>query len=272
MESRIAEALRLKHPPVALIWADEKPEGAKGFKEGKWGCVMWLVATAAKGRPAVASRKTFGCFGGGVGLGFGNQYRNFPGGEEGFCRFLFSGNAQTEEGRRAAEEMKPYMRAEAHEEFLNGERYVQSPDKVRRFIDCLPILDIPATYVVFKSLEQVEREEEQPRSIIFFADADQISALVVLANYGRGDNENVFIPYAAGCQTLGIYPYREAEARPQRAVLGLTDLSARVAVRRQLGDGLLTFTVPLGMFDEMEGNVDGSFLERPTWQALVAQK
>jgi len=29
---------------------------------------------AAKGKAAVADIKTFGCFGGGVGLGFGNQY------------------------------------------------------------------------------------------------------------------------------------------------------------------------------------------------------
>ena len=39
------------------------------FSEGKWGCVMWLAVSAAKGRPAVADRKTFGCVGGGVGLG-----------------------------------------------------------------------------------------------------------------------------------------------------------------------------------------------------------
>ena len=82
----------------------------------------------------------------------------------------------------------------------------------------------------------------------------------------------MIVPYAAGCQTLGIYPYREAEAEPQRAVLGLTDLSARAAVCRQLGDGFLTFTVPLHMFDELEKNVDGSFLERPTWQSLVSRK
>ena len=54
------------------------------FSEGRWGCVMWLLVHAARGKPAVADRKTFGCFGGGVGLGFGNQYKNFPGGEEEF--------------------------------------------------------------------------------------------------------------------------------------------------------------------------------------------
>lgn len=272
MKSKIAQALKLRHPPVALLWADERPENPVEFKENKWGCLMWLVAVATKGRPAVAGRKTFGCFGGGVGLGFGNQYKNFPGGEEGFCRFLSTGNRQTEEGRRVAEQVKPYMTEEAHEEFVEGERYIKSPEMVRQFIDCLPIRDIPAEYVVFKPIESVDREKETPKSVILFGDADQISALVVLANYGRQDNENVIIPFAAGCQTLGIYPYKEAESENPRAVVGLTDLSARNSIRRQIGDGFLTFTVPLSMFDEMEASVEGSFLERPTWQALASRK
>ena len=88
MESLIAKAIQLKYQPVALIWSNEKPADAMQFHEGKWGCVMWLAVHAAKGKTAVADIKTFGCFGGGVGLGFGNQYKNFPGGEEGFCHFL----------------------------------------------------------------------------------------------------------------------------------------------------------------------------------------
>jgi uncharacterized protein (DUF169 family) len=272
MKSRIAEALKLKHAPVALVWADEAPENAMQFKEDKWGCVMWLVSAAVKGRTAAADRKTFGCFGGGVGLGFGNQYLNFPGGEEGFCRFLSSGNVETEEGRRVAEQIQPFMREEAHDNFLHGERYVKTPDKVRGFIENLPVRDIPAAYVLFKPLDAVDREGENLRTVVFFADADQLSALVVLANYGRGDNENVTIPYAAGCQNLGIYPYQEAERERPRAVVGLTDISARLYARKQLGDGLLTFAAPLSLFDEMEGNVEGSFLERHTWRELVREK
>ena len=35
-----------------------------------------------------------------------------------------------------------------------------------------------------------------------------------------GGNENVIIPDAAGCQTIGIAPYREAQSERPRAVVG----------------------------------------------------
>jgi hypothetical protein len=68
MESKIARAIETRDPPVALCWIDEKPTGAMPFTEGKWRCLMWLAASAAKGRPAACNAKTFGCFGGGVGM------------------------------------------------------------------------------------------------------------------------------------------------------------------------------------------------------------
>jgi uncharacterized protein (DUF169 family) len=272
MESRIAQAIETKHPPIALIWSDEKPEGAMQFQEGRWGCVMWLAASAVKGRPAVCDAKTFGCFGGGVGMGFGNQYRSFPGSEEGFCHFLSSGIEGWAEGPAVAEMVKPFLSKETFDNFVHGERYVKTPEDVKRFVTCLPIMQIPKRYVVFQPLADVDADKETPQTVIFFADPDELSALVVLANYGRGSNENAIIPYAAGCQTLGIYPYREAESDRPRAVVGLTDLSARVYIRKQLGDNLLSFAMPFALFKEMEANVEGSFLQRHTWQELLKAK
>jgi uncharacterized protein (DUF169 family) len=271
MESSIAKAIQLKYQPVALMWSDEKPADAMQFAEGKWGCVMWLIVHAAKGKTAVADKKTFGCFGGGVGLGFGNQYKNFPGGEEGFCHFLSSGNAERKGGMEFAEKIKPFMTNESHDNFLHGERYLRTPGLVEKFIENLPITNIPAKYVVFRPLSDINPAVEKPQTIIFFVNPDQLSALTVLANYGRGDNENVIIPFAAGCQTIGIYPYREAQSKKPRAVVGLTDLSARVYVRKQLGDPhLMTFSVPFALYEEMEQNVPGSFLKRHTWKSLLS--
>jgi uncharacterized protein (DUF169 family) len=272
MESRIAQAIETKYPPIALIWSDEKPEGAMQFQEGRWGCIMWLAASAAKGRPAVCDEKSFGCFGGGVGMGFGDQYKNFPGGEEGFCRFLSTGIEGWPEGAAVAERIKPFMRPESFDNFLHGERYIETPEAVRRFLNRLPIMRIPMRYVLFRPLADIDAEKEPPQTVIFFADPDELSALVVLANYGRGDNENVIIPYAAGCMAMGIYPYQEAKSDRPRAIVGLTDLSARVYIRKQLGDNLLSFAMPFSLFREMEANVEGSFLQRHTWQELLAAK
>ncbi|MDD5564153.1 MAG: DUF169 domain-containing protein [Thermoanaerobaculaceae bacterium] len=266
MDSTIARAIRAEHEPVALLFSDELPQGAMQFAEGKWGCVMWLLlAAAAKGKPAAADRRTFGCLGGGTGLGFGNQYENWPGGIECFYNFLSTGNGP-QDGSAAAP--GPGLRRDAGGDLAFGERYLKDPATTKRFVDALPMTNVPTRYVVFKPLSQV-RPSERPEVVVFLVDPDRLSALVVLANYGRDGNDNVIIPWGAGCQTIGILAYREARAQRPRAIVGLTDLSARKYVAKQLGHNLMTFAVPLAMFEEMEANVPGSFLERDTWRELM---
>ena len=272
MHSEIKKALRSPYEPVAIILTNDKPAAAKQFKEGKWGCVMFMFAAAVRGQTTVFDRQTFGCFGGGVGLGFGRQYLNFPGGEECFCHFLSNGNETWETGKQVIEQVKPFMRDESLDNFIHGERYRKSPEQVHGFIEDLPIVDLPYEYVVFKPLSLVGPDDPRPEVVVFLCDADEMSALVILANYGRGTNENVIIPHAAGCQTMGIYPLREARSENSRAVVGLVDLSARVVIKRQFRADLLTFAIPYQMFEEMEANVAGSFLERHCWHDLLKMK
>ncbi len=270
MDSLIAKSLHLKYSPVAILWSDEKPEGAMQFAPGRWGCVMAaFAATASQGKVAAFDRETFGCWGGGVGLGLGNAYEKFPGGPECFCRFLSSGNESSQQGRAVAEECASWMTGQLREEFLLGERYFKGPEQVAAWLAESPITDIPAKYVVFKPLAAVAGGE-QPQVVVMLADPDQLSALVVLAGYGRGGANHTIIPYAAGCQTIGIFAYKEAASGQPRAVVGLTDLSARKYLRR-LGKDLLSVALPYKLFQEMEANVPGSFLERPTWRSLVQE-
>jgi uncharacterized protein (DUF169 family) len=269
MESRVAAALGLEFEPVAIVFTEERPHDAVQFAEGRWGCVMWLFASAAKGTTAVADRSTFGCIGGGVGLGFGNRYEDWPGGVECFYRFLSSGNADNAEGRDAAERARPSLRRRSFESFLHGEGYVKTPELARQFVAALPITEVPARYVMFRPLAEVE-PPERPEIVVFLADPDRLAALVVLANYGRGGGEAAIVPFAAGCQALGILPYREGRSAHPRAVIGLIDISARLYLGRKLGTGLMSFAAPRALFEEMEGNVAGSFLERDTWRELSA--
>jgi uncharacterized protein (DUF169 family) len=272
MESTIAQAVGLKYNPVAILLADKKPEKAQQFKKGKWGCVMFMFANAAKGKTAVFDSETYGCWGGGVGLGFGNAYLNFPGGLDCFTYFLSSGISQWEKGKEIAGFLEGAVSKEFMENFLKGEGYSKTPDLVKNFLKELPITDIGANYVVFKPLSEVDLQTEKPETVVLLANPDQLSALVVLANYGREGLDNVIIPWAAGCQTIGIFPFKEAKSANPRAVVGLTDISARKAVRNLLGTEYLSFAMPWDMFLEMEGNVEGSFLERHTWQSLLEAK
>lgn len=272
MKSKIVAAMKLPHEPVAILWCDEKPAEATMFKEKTWGCTLWLMAAAAKGKVTACNRKTFGCFGGGTGVGFGTQYINFPGGKECFCRFLSSGNAGDEKGEMMANWIKGFVPAEFLDEFLQGERYLKDPEAVHDFIEDIPITDIPAEYVVYKPLSRVNLEEETPISVVFFSDPDHFSALGVLANYSYPGNENVRFPFAAGCQAIGIYSYREAEQENPKATAGPMDLSARLYLRRQFGENIMSMSIPWQMFLTMESNVAGSFLERRTWNELLKTK
>ncbi len=150
---------------------------------------------------------------------------------------------------------------------MDGERYVKSPGIERRFLESLPITDVPATYVVFKNLGQVNKTEV-PEVIVFLANADQLSALTVMAHYERGSGPAVVAPFGAGCHTLFLFPFAEKSADKPRAVIGMTDISAR----KYLDKDLLSFAVTYGMFLEMENNVKESFLQKTCLKVLARNR
>jgi uncharacterized protein (DUF169 family) len=246
MDCKISKALNLHNSPVAVILTNDIPDSGMQFKEGTWGCVAsMMAASASKGRAAFFDRKTYGCMGGGTGLGFGNCYGDFP-----IDYFLSTG----------IKDFKSSIRTRTPLE--EGEAYIKTPELAKKFVDSLPMRDVSAEYIVFKPLEDVT-EDEKPEMIIFMVTPDRLSALVVLANYGRESNDNVFAPFGAGCQSV-LYGYSENEKENPRAVLGFFDISAR----KYINKNLLSFTVPYKMYIEMSENVKDSFLEREQWLEL----
>lgn len=271
MTSAIALAAGLESQPVALIWSDTKPDGALELKKDAWGCVMWLYARVARdGRTAAFSRETFGCAGGASGLGFSRPIdQHIVRTEENFCCFLSNGIEGAKDRAKYAILAESAGNPNQKKALLEGERLMKSPEVARKFLECLPMYDVPAKYVVMKPLSLVQ-ENEAVQTVTFLANADQISALSILANYHAGTiTDRVAVAAgAAGCQALGVCTYRESDRADPRAVIGLTDIMARRMTRKLLGKDKLTFSVPFQLYREMEKNVPGSFLESEGWKEL----
>ena len=239
MHSTIADELRLRLLPVAVLFTEQRPEGALQFAQGKWACLVPRLVQAAQGQTAVFDAQTIPCRGGAVGLEFADNY----GEPEAHAYFLSVGGGPS---RR------------------EGEGYKRTPDLVRAAMDSQPNVRAPETYRVFKPLAEVDPETETPRLVVFLANPDQISALTVLANYGRPSNDNVILHFVSGCGSFCLLPDQLNRQDPLRAMLGMIDISARPYVPADV----LSFTVPWPMFLEMEGNVRGSFLDRKDWQRI----
>lgn len=267
MRSNIAQALSLRFPPLAVFYAQGPPAEAKNLKPL---CSMILVAEAARGKTVSITRGSCGCPGAGEGFGLEPSCAdNFPCGRDCFLRFLSIGNRSWERGRamtqKLAESGAPKIMVE---EFSEGEGFLKTPELVAQWLEELPKIEPEGPCVVIKPLEALTAGEK-PKVVSFLVDPDRLSALVVLANFARPGSDNVRIPFAAGCASLGLYPFYEAEQANPRAVIGLTDISARFYLRKPLGKDILSFTVPWSLFEEMEENVSESFLTRFAWRSMM---
>lgn len=241
----LTERLKLKYAPASIRRTDVKPEGAMEFAPVKWGCVVAMMgAVVKKGKTAAFSDETCTCAGGRIGLGFTETYA------PGFREFLSRGD----ENGKCSWHREP-------------EGYKKSPAAVEAWFQGLPTRKIAERYVVFEPLDKVP-EGEEPELVVLYVTPDQLSALVVLANYDRPHADGVTIPHGAGCQTLCLFPWDEAEQEHPRAVVGMTDISCR----HLIDDNMLSFTMPYAMYRQMEENAEGSFLDRETWKRNVEKR
>jgi hypothetical protein len=121
----------------------------------------------------------------------------------------------------------------------------------------------PATYCVFKPIEQFEGGEE-PEVVTFFAGPDILSGLFTLINYALERTDAVYAPFGSGCSTILTYPLKEIGREQPRAILGMFDVSARPMIEKDV----LTLSMPFSVFLKLLNNVAGSFLETESWKKV----
>jgi uncharacterized protein (DUF169 family) len=245
MRSRIADTIKLKKAPVAIVLTDRKPEKAVQPTEGKQEegrerdrCIIPLFVAAMNGYTAVLEKETVHCPGGQVGLCFG-PYKLGR-----IEYFLSSGK-----------------------EGVEGEYRKKTPELVREFIKNLPEIRVQTRYVVMKPLDKVTDDEiNEVAIVVFVVNADQLSALATLANFDRPTNDNVIALFGSGCASIVLQVLEQARSEQPKAVIGLTDITAR----KYLDANVLSFSVPFKRFLEMEANVDESFLTKgKDWQKVA---
>jgi uncharacterized protein (DUF169 family) len=154
------------------------------------------------------------------------------------------------------------------EEFLShnaegkGERYKKTPKIAKAFIENRRFVPANGRYCIFQRFEDLP-DEITPEVIVFYGDADDISGLFWLANYGRKD-QAVIAPFSSGCGSVVSEPRSQGLEPEPKAVLGTFDPSARGSVNKNY----LTFSAPWRIFAEMLENIPGSFVEIDPWLKL----
>jgi uncharacterized protein (DUF169 family) len=274
MNSKIAHYLNLDLNPVAIIWSNDKPKKALHLKEGKFACVMHLVAQAAKGKTAVLDADTSGCFTAAAAFGFGKIEDRFLLDMDYYYAFLSCGMKDRGIDDRLTELINAAAKQgsappNALRTLLEGEGYKKSRELVKEFVESLPDIQINEKYVVLKPLNEVDREKEAPVQVVFFVNPNQLSALIKLANVSTGKSDMVRIGGGSGCQDIGVFAYQESREANPRAILGVTDVYARNNLKRTVGADKLPFTILMKLFMSMEGDADESLLVRDTWKELA---
>lgn len=267
MRTYIEDALALKFPPLAIYHSQTKPAEAEVMTTL---CSMLMVARAAKGGTVAMDVSSCRCNGAANGFGLEDMsFDNFPGGRECFLRFLSIGNKGWEQGRAAIQQLKDAGAPKIMlDEFTEGEGFLKSTDLVAAWLDSLPKANPGGPWVIIKPLKDL-KDDETPRAVAFLVDPDQLSALTILANFpGPGDIDRVRIPFGAGCTCFGLYAFQEAEQEFPRAIVGLTDISARFYLSKALDRDILSFTAPWSLFQEMEANAPESFLTHFAWKSI----
>lgn len=220
--------------PVVFYYTNEVVNAEIVEPEQKWKCFIGELAKVRKGRSLTFNQEAVSCGGGKKYLGFTNKLR------PGFEYFLSCGS-----------------------EDIEGERYLQSPELVEKFLANAPWTPAKGKWVVFKRWDMLS-DEDKPEVVIFFAKPDVLSGLFTLAGFDREDMNGTIAPFGSGCSSIIQYPLAECLNPKPRAVLGMLDVSARTYVQ----ENVMSFALPIKRLEEITGYMEETFLITGSWEKV----
>jgi len=235
-----SEALKLdKYKLCGVYFSNEKPVDAFELKKKGNGCIVPLILKASTGVPLVVAEESTG----------------WP------CSAFYLGFQDT------IFEGIEYFLSNKDDFWRPCERFIQNPALAKSFVDNIHPVKPDKKYLIIKPLEDF-RVDEEPESVLFFVNADQLSALVFLSHYDApGSSDRVMAPFASACMALVTLPLKLSRSNEQKAVIGLFDISART----RLPQDLLSFAMPYSFLKKLAAILPDSFVMTDNWGKVKAR-
>lgn len=235
-----SEALKLdKYKLCGVYFSNEKPANALELKKKGNGCIVPLILKASTGFPLVVAEESTG----------------WP------CSAFYLGFQDT------IFEGIEYFLSNKDDFWRPCERFIQNPALAKAFVDNVHPVKSNKHYLIIKPLEDFDNDEE-PESVLFFVNADQLSALVFLSHYDApGKMDRVIAPFASACMALITLPLKLSRSNEQKAVMGLFDISART----RLPKDLLSFAMPYSFLKKLAVFLPESFVTTENWGTVKAR-
>jgi len=233
----LKERLRLEYAPIGFFLTDKSPADAIGFKKAGNGCIAPLIFTAAKGKTVAIGKESTGYPCSAFYLGYSEWI--FPGIEN------FLSNIPIQ-GREC-------------------ERFIKTPEIAKEYVKSFKATTETKDTYVFKPLSYF-RDNETPEVVIFFANPDQLSALVfLLHNENPQFSDRVVTNLSSACMSLVTIPLRYARKGETKAFWGLHDISTRTSFPADI----TSLAMPYAMFKDMCSTLDDSFLFTEKWNKVM---
>lgn len=144
------------------------------------------------------------------------------------------------------------------------ERYKQTPEMVKGYIDEMDQEFAPGKYINFASISQIDSFSGK-EGLVFFASPDMLSGLISWTFYDNSNADAVSVPFGSGCALVVTKVIMENRAGGHRTFLGLFDPSVRSSVE----PNVLSLGIPMSRFRDMYDTFDYSCLGgTKTWMDI----